>query len=129
MSDALKADEVERIAQLARLALTDEERTLYATQLTRILDYARQIAALPTEGVPPTTRVDGVTTLERADAPHASLPRDAALANAPETVAGLFLVPLVGSGLAEPHAARPGEDKATPGGEDGTTGAREATCR
>jgi aspartyl-tRNA(Asn)/glutamyl-tRNA(Gln) amidotransferase subunit C len=93
MPDRLDPLEVERIAVLARLALTDEERQLYAAQLTRILHYARQIAALPTEGVPPMTRVDEESALERPDEPRPSLPRDAALQNAPDTLAGLFLVP------------------------------------
>jgi len=91
--DVLGSDEVKRIAQLARLALTPEEQALYASQLTRILEYARQLAALPTEGVPPMTRVDEESALERPDAPHASLPRDEALGNAPESIAGLFVVP------------------------------------
>jgi aspartyl-tRNA(Asn)/glutamyl-tRNA(Gln) amidotransferase subunit C len=93
MSDALRPEEVARIAELARLALTPDEQALYAQQLARILEYARQLAALPTEGVPPMTRVEEESALERPDAPHTSLPREEALRNAPDAVAGLFLVP------------------------------------
>lgn len=93
MADALEPAEVERIAELARLALTDEEKSLYANQLTRILDYARQLADLPTEGVAPMARVEEESALERPDAPRPSLARDEALGNAPETLAGLFVVP------------------------------------
>lgn len=93
MPDPLKPAEVDRIAQLARLALTDEERALYAGQLTRILEYARQIAGLETEGVQPMARVNAESALERPDEPKPSLPRPDALQNAPESAAGLFVVP------------------------------------
>ena len=93
MSDEIGAAEVERIAQLARLALTDEEKGRYARQLTRILDYARQIASLDTADVPPMARADEAGPAERPDEPRPSLPREAALANAPESLAGLFVVP------------------------------------
>jgi len=93
MPDEIDAAEVDRIAQLARLALTTEERALFARQLARILEYARQIAALDTTGVSPTARVDEGTAMERPDETRPSLPRDVALANAPETLAGLFVVP------------------------------------
>src|SRR5512139_1038633 len=93
MSDAIGPGEVDRIARLARLALTEGERALYARQLTRILDYARQIAALDTSGVSPTARVEEGAPAERPDEPRPSMPRDAALQNAPEAVAGLFVVP------------------------------------
>jgi aspartyl-tRNA(Asn)/glutamyl-tRNA(Gln) amidotransferase subunit C len=93
MPDDIGAAEVDRIARLARLALTDEEKALYARQLTRILEYARQIAALDTSGVSPTARVDEGEPAERSDEVRPSLPRDLALANAPESLAGLFIVP------------------------------------
>src|SRR5512138_1472184 len=93
MADEIGAAEVERIARLARLALTDEEKSLYARQLTRILDYARQIAVLDTSGVSPTARVDEGASVERPDEARPSLDRESALQNAPETLAGLFVVP------------------------------------
>ena len=93
MPDTLPPDEVARIAELARLALTPEEQALYAGQLARILEYARQLDALPTEGVPPMARVDEESALERPDVPHASLPREEALRNTPDSLAGLFVVP------------------------------------
>lgn len=95
MPDAVTPGDADRIARLARLALTDEERTLYARQLSSILDYARQLEAVDTTDVPPMTRADEDAALERADEPRPSLPRDAALRNAPESAAGLFVVPRV----------------------------------
>ena len=93
MPDEIGAAEVDRIAQLARLALSDDERSLYARQLTGILDYARQISALDTSGVSPTARIDEGAPVERMDDVKPSLPRDLALQNAPDSLAGLFVVP------------------------------------
>ncbi len=94
MPDALKPEEVERIAELARLALTDREKELFASQLTRVLEYFGQLAALDTRGVPAMARVEE-EAVERPDEPRPSLGRDEALANAPEALAGLFVVPKV----------------------------------
>jgi aspartyl-tRNA(Asn)/glutamyl-tRNA(Gln) amidotransferase subunit C len=95
MAHELTRAEVERIAGLARLALTDEERTVYAGQLARILDYAGQVAELDTRGIPPTASVLDEGSVERPDEVRASLGRDRALANAPDAAAGLFRVPRV----------------------------------
>ncbi len=99
MPDDLSVGEVRRVASLARLALTDEEADLYARQLGRILDYARQIVELDTRDVPATANVLGQDSVERQDLRTASLDRSGALANAPEAAAGLFRVPKV---LGEP---------------------------
>ncbi len=95
MPDDLTAGDVERIAALAHLALTDEEKALYARQLTRILDYARQIAEIDLDDVPPTCSPAAGLSPERPDEPRASIGRDAALSNAPDTASGLFRVPRV----------------------------------
>jgi aspartyl-tRNA(Asn)/glutamyl-tRNA(Gln) amidotransferase subunit C len=95
MRDDLTVGDVERIAALARLALTDEEKSLYAPQLTRILDYARQVAELDTRDVPPTSSVLDQVPLERQDIASPSLDRPAALSNAPDAASGLFRVPRV----------------------------------
>jgi aspartyl-tRNA(Asn)/glutamyl-tRNA(Gln) amidotransferase subunit C len=99
MPDDLTVGDVERIAALARLALTAEEKSLYARQLTRILDYARQVAELDTRDVPPTSSVFDEVPPERPDTVRPSLDRQAALSNAPDTVSGLFRVPkMLGDG-------------------------------
>lgn len=95
MPDALTAEDVRRIASLARLALTDDEVDLYARQLARILDYAGQVAALDMGDVPPTFSTSEASGAGRPDEPRASLGREEALANAPDTAAGLFRVPRV----------------------------------
>jgi aspartyl-tRNA(Asn)/glutamyl-tRNA(Gln) amidotransferase subunit C len=95
MPDALTTAEVERIAALAKLALAPEERVVYAAQLARILEYARQVDDLDTAGVPPTAGVADHPPAERVDAPRTPLDRGEALANAPDAAAGLFRVPKV----------------------------------
>ena len=97
MSSPLSHDEVERIAALANLALTDRERDLFARQLADILGYAEQVSKVDTQGVKPTAHVLYEQTVRREDAVVPSLPRDQALANAPDASreAGLFKVPRV----------------------------------
>jgi aspartyl-tRNA(Asn)/glutamyl-tRNA(Gln) amidotransferase subunit C len=93
----LSLEEVERIAQLARLELTDAEKHLFARQLAEILTYAEQLQALDTSGVPATAHVHPDLQAERDDALRASLPVPDALANAPDPApaAGMFRVPRV----------------------------------
>lgn len=95
MSSLTIAD-VERIAALAHLELTDEEKRLFTRQLADILSYAEQLQALDTTGVPATAHV-ALAARERDDVPAESLPVEAALANAPDAApeAGLFRVPRV----------------------------------
>ena len=97
MPDGFTNVDVERVAALARLALTVEEKELYRRQLAEILDYARQVAAVDTRGVPPTTHALAPHRAERADVAAASLAPSDALGNAPEAdrSAGLFKVPRV----------------------------------
>jgi aspartyl-tRNA(Asn)/glutamyl-tRNA(Gln) amidotransferase subunit C len=95
MPDDLTIGDVERIAALAHLALTDDEKALYARQLTRILEYARQIAEVDMRDVEPTCSTSAGRTPERPDQPRPSLGRDRALANAPDAASGLFRVPRV----------------------------------
>jgi aspartyl-tRNA(Asn)/glutamyl-tRNA(Gln) amidotransferase subunit C len=96
MSAALSREDVLRIAELARLELTSDEIDLFTRQLADILRYVEQIQALDTTGVAPMSHV-GQQPVERDDAPHDSLPRQDALANAPDAAleSGLFKVPRV----------------------------------
>lgn len=89
--------EVRRIAALAHLALTDDEVGLFARQLGEILEYMRQVQAVPTEGVTAMSHVGVGDAHERADEPRGSLEKAAALGNAPDAAAeaGFFKVPRV----------------------------------
>ena len=95
MSTLTTAD-VERIAALAQLELTDEEKQLFTRQLADILSYAEQLQSIDTTGVPATAHVNAAQR-DRADEPRPSLSIDDALANAPDGAldAGLFRVPRV----------------------------------
>ena len=95
MPDDLTPSDVERVAALARLALTEAEQALYLRQLTRILDYARQVADLDTRDVPPTSSILDEVPHHREDEVRPSLDHQAALANAPDAASGLFRVPRV----------------------------------
>lgn len=92
----LNHQEVKRIAELARLALTDDELELFTRQLGDILTYVEQIRALDTTGVPPTSSVLN-RPVDRPDEPQPSLSRADLLRNAPDAApeAGLFKVPRV----------------------------------
>jgi aspartyl-tRNA(Asn)/glutamyl-tRNA(Gln) amidotransferase subunit C len=97
MSSTLAPDEVVRIAHLARLSLTTEERDLFARQLTAVLQYAEQLREVDTEGVAPTSHPLALSAPLREDEARPSLPRLEALDQAPDAdrEAGLFKVPRV----------------------------------
>ena len=97
MPVSLSIAEVERIAALARLELSEDEKTLFARQLAEILAYAEQVREVDTTGVAPTSHVLARPATWRPDEVRPSLPTDEALANAPEAArdAGLFKVPQV----------------------------------
>jgi aspartyl-tRNA(Asn)/glutamyl-tRNA(Gln) amidotransferase subunit C len=97
MSAPLSLADVERIAALANLELTEEEKHLFTRQLADILAYAEQVQRLDTSGVPATAHVHAQIRAERGDTPKPSLSVEDAVANAPEAAcdAGLFKVPRV----------------------------------
>jgi aspartyl-tRNA(Asn)/glutamyl-tRNA(Gln) amidotransferase subunit C len=96
MTDRFTGGDVERVARLARLELSAEEKDLFARQLAGILAYAEQIQRVPTEGIEPTSHA-GIAATLRDDEVRPCLPREASLAAAPDgdTAAGLFKVPRV----------------------------------
>jgi aspartyl-tRNA(Asn)/glutamyl-tRNA(Gln) amidotransferase subunit C len=97
VAERLTGEDVERIAALAHLELSEREKDLFVRQLTEILGYAEQIQAIDTTGVPPTSHVLSRHPADRVDEAQPSLPRADALANAPDPAleAGLFRVPRV----------------------------------
>ncbi len=95
MSSSLTKTDVERIAALAHLELTDEEIALFARQLADILTYAERLQEVDTTGVTATWHPGGSHGPLREDVLACALPTAAALANAPEPGDGLFKVPKV----------------------------------
>ena len=94
MSDRLTRSDVERIAALARLQLTAAEAERFASQLTDILAFARQVQAVDTSGLAPFD-AGPLSAPLRADVPQPPLDRDEVLAQAPAATNGLFNVPRV----------------------------------
>ena len=91
----LTAQEVEHIAKLARLELSDEQKAHYREQLSAILDYIQKLRTLDTRDVRPTAG-GGLSQMPlRPDQARPSLPTDALLANAPETESEQFKIPPV----------------------------------
>jgi len=91
----LSREKVERIAELARLALSDEEVVLYQEQLSAILEYFERLQELDTEAIPPTATVLPLRSVMRADEPHLPFSREDILANAPAAEEGCFKVSAV----------------------------------
>ncbi len=87
--------EVEHIAQLARLSLSEEEKIRFRDQLSAILDYAARLQQVDTSDIPPTSSVLPPRSRLRDDEPRPALPQQAVLANAPSAYRGYFRVPPV----------------------------------
>lgn len=92
---SLTRQEVEKVALLARLKLTEEELDHFTEQLGQILAYVDQLAELDTENVEPLAHPLDVTNVFREDEVQPSIDRDKALANAPKRDAEFYLVPPV----------------------------------
>lgn len=92
---SLTLEEVQYIANLARIELTDDELMRYRGQLSAILDYFQQLESLDTDMVPPTASVSSGHTHLRTDNSRSGLTRTELLHNAPETDGTLFRVPPV----------------------------------
>ena len=91
----LTHEEVVGIADLAKLDLTDAEIDTFADQLSAVLDYASRLDQLDTKDIPPTATVLPLENVMREDVARPSLPREQALANAPDVADGQFRVDAV----------------------------------
>ncbi|MDZ4764532.1 MAG: Asp-tRNA(Asn)/Glu-tRNA(Gln) amidotransferase subunit GatC [Chloroflexota bacterium] len=91
----LSHDEVRKIAELAKLDLSDDEIKLYAGQLSSILGYFRKLQAVDTSHIAPTASVLPLKNVFRADTPTPPLTVDEVVANAPDSFAGQFRVSAV----------------------------------
>jgi aspartyl-tRNA(Asn)/glutamyl-tRNA(Gln) amidotransferase subunit C len=89
----LTRDDVAHVAHLARLGLTDDELGRLEGQLNHILDQYAILAQLDTDDIPPTAQTIELENILRDDVVQASLPVEAALANAPEREGDFIRVP------------------------------------
>ena len=97
MSDRARVSraDVEHVATLSRLALTDDEIEQLTAELGAILDYAAEVSALDTADVPPTAHPLPLVNVFRPDEPRPGLDRDEVLAEAPAAEEGQFRVPRI----------------------------------
>lgn len=92
---ALTLQQVEHVARLSRLNLTDAEKEMFREQLNAILEYAQILNNLPTEGVEPLAHVLPLANVMRQDVCEVSLSKEDVLANAPLESEGYFRVPKI----------------------------------
>lgn len=92
---SITRSEVEKIALLSRLLLSNEELDRMTTQMGDILGYVDLLSELDTEQVQPMAHALDVANAFRDDVAHPSLDREAALANAPHRDEECYLVPAV----------------------------------
>jgi len=92
---AISIEDVEHVAVLARLALSDEEKETYRKQLSDVLEHAKTISETDTSGVLPTGHAVPLVNVFREDEERPSLTADEAYANAPWAEPGGFKVPKI----------------------------------
>jgi aspartyl-tRNA(Asn)/glutamyl-tRNA(Gln) amidotransferase subunit C len=91
----LSRADVEHVAYLARLGLTDEELARLEGQLNHIVDHYQILAQLDTEAIPPTAQTIELENILREDIARESLPPDAVLGNAAERDGDFIVVPAI----------------------------------
>jgi len=92
---SISRNDMDHLARLARLALNDDEKNLFTTQLEAMLSYVETLNELNTDGVPPTSHAVPLNNAFRPDSVTPSLGIDLALSNAPKHSDSYFLVPPV----------------------------------
>jgi aspartyl-tRNA(Asn)/glutamyl-tRNA(Gln) amidotransferase subunit C len=95
MARPISRSDVEHVATLARLALTDDELDRFTAELGTILEHAEDVAALELDDVEPTAHPIPLANVLRADEVRPSLPRDEVLAQAPAVEDARFRVPRI----------------------------------
>ncbi len=95
MANSIDADKVRHVANLARLHVSEDEVQRYVGQLSRIFDYVDLLNEVNTDNVEPLTHALPITNILREDVVRPSLSTEQALANAPQSDRGYFLVPKV----------------------------------
>lgn len=87
--------DVTKLADLIRIAVTDEEAALYTELIAERLEFADKLSELNTNDVPPTTHGNDITGVMRQDIPALSISQEEALGNAPDKQEGHFKVPSI----------------------------------
>ena len=87
--------DIDYVANLARIALTAEERALFSGQLEEVLTYIEKLNTVDVDGVEPPAHAIPVTNVWRDDQPRPGLSQEQAVMNAPSSRDGMFVVPKV----------------------------------
>jgi aspartyl-tRNA(Asn)/glutamyl-tRNA(Gln) amidotransferase subunit C len=93
---SISIQDVEHVAKLARLALSEDEKKLFAEQLGRIIDNFNELSQVDTTGVEPLCHALPIVNVLREDEVKESLGREKLMANGPATENGFFRVPRIG---------------------------------
>ncbi len=92
---AISKKEVEHVALLARLSLSEDEKEKFAKQLSQILEHAGKIAEFDTKDIKPTSHVLPIKNVFRKDEEKPSLSKEDVLLNAPAKEEGMFRIPKI----------------------------------
>jgi aspartyl-tRNA(Asn)/glutamyl-tRNA(Gln) amidotransferase subunit C len=95
MKKHITISDVEHVAWLAHIELTEEEKEVFAEQFNRILDFFKKIDEVDTSNVPPTYHVLDLVNVFRKDEVGEPLPKDSVLMNAPKKEDGFFKSPRI----------------------------------
>ncbi len=95
MSARLTRDNVAKVADLARLDLTEADLDRYTEQLSAVLDHAEDVASLDLDGVPPTSHPLPLVNVLRADVVVEGVDREEVLSQAPSVEDRRFRVPAI----------------------------------
>jgi len=87
--------DIEHIAELARIDLDEDEKELFGSQLSSILDYMEKLNELDTSDIEPTSHVLSLQNVMRDDTVRESIPREDALMNAPSHTEKFYRVPKI----------------------------------
>jgi aspartyl-tRNA(Asn)/glutamyl-tRNA(Gln) amidotransferase subunit C len=91
----LTKSEVEHVARLARLELSEAEKDEFTGQLNEILNFVEKLNELDTSGIEPTAHAIPISNIFRPDKTEPSLDTELALANAPDRIGDFFKVPKI----------------------------------
>ena len=91
----ITTSEIQKLASLSKLSISEEDIDVYTSQLNIIVDYVSQLDSVNTDGVAPLLHVMDIVNVSRPDEPKVSLTQEKALENAPESDGTFFIVPLI----------------------------------
>ena len=91
----ISTEQVKHVANLARLAITEEEAEMFSKQLGSMITFAEQLNELDTDNVEPTSHVLDMKNVMREDIPQEGLPQSVVLKNAPDHQDGQVKVPSI----------------------------------